>query len=137
MIRVLIADDFPQMIDIMRRMLDRAEDMSVAGVVTNFDEVLQRILEIEHEVVLMNDYLYPTTSVSATAQLRQMGIDAPILIISMHRDAELIRDSLAAGANGFILKEEFGQHLLPAIRTVYDGERYLSPIATQVLSDQD
>jgi two-component system, NarL family, invasion response regulator UvrY len=136
MIRVLIADDFPLMIDVMRRMIARAEDMSVAGVVTNFTEVLQRILEIEHEVVLMNDYLYPTTSVSATEKLRDIGVDAPILIIAIHRDSDLIRESLAAGADGYIFKEEFAEHLLPAIRTVYSGERYLSPIVAEVLGDQ-
>ena len=136
LIRVLIADDFPQMIDVMERLIAGASDMSAAGVMTHFQDVLERILEIEHEVVLMNDYLPPTTSVTATARLREMGVNAPILIISMYRDADLIRDSLDAGANGFILKEEFTQHLLPAIRAVFGGERYLSPIAISVLGDQ-
>lgn len=137
MIRVLIADDFPQMIDVMRRMIERAEDMNVAGVATSFGDVLNCILEIEHEVVLMNDYLYPTTSVTATAKLRETGVYAPILIISMHRDAQLIRDALAAGANGFILKEEFTEHLLPAIRALYGGEHFLSPKAVEVLVEHD
>ena len=133
MIRVVIADDFPQMIDVMQRMIERAGDMVVVDVITNLHDVIARIVDIEHEVVLMNDYLPPTTSVHATSRLREMGIETPILIISMHRDARLISESLAAGANGFLLKEEFTRHLLPAIRAVYSGEQYLSPIALDLL----
>lgn len=132
-IRVLIADDFPQMIEVMKKMIGAAEDMTVADVVTNFQDVLSCILEIEHEVVLMNDYLPPTTSVTATERLREIGVEAPILIMSIHQDVDLIRDALAAGANGFILKEEFTEHLLPAIRTVFGGEQYLSPLAASLV----
>lgn len=133
MIRVLIADDFPQMIRVMKMMIERAEDMSVVDVITNLHDVIERILDIKHEVVLMNDYLPPTTSVHATSRLRAIGIESPIIVISMHRDTHLVRDSLAAGANGFLLKEEFTTHLLPAIRAVHGGEQYLSPIALELL----
>lgn len=133
MIRVLIADDFPQMIEVMKRLIEGTDDMSVAGVVTNFEEVLEGVLQVEHDVLLMNDYLPPTNSVTASRRLREIGVTGPILVISMQRDADLVRDSLAAGANGFILKEEFREHLLPAIRTVYGGEQYLSPVATSLL----
>lgn len=75
----------------------------------------------------------PTTSVAATERLREIGVTQPILVMSTHGDGELIRDSLAAGASGFILKEEFVQHLLPAIRAVFAGEQYLSPAATAAL----
>ncbi|MFW6097880.1 MAG: response regulator [Chloroflexota bacterium] len=130
---MLIADDFAQMVEVMKKLIGAAEDMVVADVVTNFQDVLERILEIEHEVVLMNDYLPPTTSVTATERLREIGVEAPILIISIHQDADLIRDSLAAGADGFIFKEEFAEHLLPAIRTVFGGEQYLSPLALSLV----
>lgn len=135
MIRVLIADDFPQMVTVMQRLIERAGDMRVAGIVTDFREVLEQILNVEHEVILMNDYLPPTTSVSATKRLRQMGVVSPIIVISMQHDASLIRDALEAGANGFILKEEFMYHLLPAIRKLHDGEQYLSPLATSLLEN--
>lgn len=54
-IRVLIADDFPQMIEVMERLIKGADDMTVAGVVTEFQAVLESVVDIEHEVVLMND----------------------------------------------------------------------------------
>ncbi len=133
MIRVLIADDFPQMIDVMEKMIGAAEDMTVVDVVTHFQDVLACIQEIEQEVVLMNDYLPPMTSVTATQRLREIGVTEPILIMSMHQDAKLIREALAAGANGFIFKEEFTKHLLPAIRTVFSGEQYLSPLAVSLV----
>ncbi|MFW6069377.1 MAG: response regulator [Chloroflexota bacterium] len=135
MIRVLIADDFPQMVTVMQRLIERADDMRVAGIVTDFRDVVAQILNIEHEVILMNDYLPPTTSVNATKRLREMGVISPIVVISMQHDPQLIRDALAAGANGFILKEEFLNHLLPAIRSVHEDEQYLSPLANSLLQN--
>ena len=137
MIRVLIADDFPQMIQVLEKLIGAAEDMAVASAITDFRTVQERIADIEFDVILMNDYLPPTNSVSASRRLRELGLETPIVVMSMQRDAGLIRDSLAAGANGFILKGEFMQHLLPAIRTVYSGEQYLSPDATTVLASKE
>lgn len=136
MIRVLIADDFPQMVKVMQRLIERAPDMCVADTVADFRDVLAKILNIEHEVILMNDYLPPTTSVTATKRLREMEVISPIVVISMQYDAQLIREALAAGANGFILKEEFMNHLLPAIRQVHDGGQYLSPLASSLLENE-
>ncbi|HSM55738.1 MAG TPA: response regulator transcription factor [Candidatus Sulfomarinibacteraceae bacterium] len=137
MIQVLIADDFPTMIEAIRKLIATYDDVQISDEVTRFEDVVATIDGLEHDVILMNDYLPPLDSPRATKQLREMGIETPILVMSMHEDARLIRRAFDSGANGFILKTEFLEQLLPAIKAVYAGERYLSPTAVTALADEE
>lgn len=137
MIQLLIADDFPTMIEAVRKLIATYDGVQISDEVTRFEDVLATISGLEHNVILMNDYLPPLDSPRATAQLREMGIETPILVMSMHEDARLIRRAFDAGANGFILKTEFLEQLLPALKAVYAGERYLSPKAKAALAEEE
>jgi DNA-binding NarL/FixJ family response regulator len=68
---------------------------------------------------------------------RESGISAAILIISMNAEADFIEQSLANGANGFMYKDEMGNLLTEAIRTVHNKEQYLSPKAKNVLTHEE
>lgn len=131
-IRVLIADDFDILRQVMHKLLDRAEDIEVVSESLDLEEALKETRALEPDVIIMNDYLPPINSAHATERFRAMGISAAVLIISMHVEPDLIRRSLACGANGFMSKEEMGEHLLDAVRYVYEGGTYLSPKAEQV-----
>lgn len=135
-IRVLIADDFDIMCQVIYRLIERSEDIEVVGDSPHLREALREASSLAPDVILMNDYLPPTTSVEAAKLFREMNIAAAILIISMHVEPEMIRDSLANGANGFMHKSEMGDLLIAAIRRVYSQEQYLSPLAAAALSPQ-
>jgi len=133
-IRVYIADDFDIMRQVMQRLLEEAEDMEVVGEAPHLDEALVEVKTLRPDVILMNDYLPPLNSAHATEQFRKQGIPAAILILSIYVEPDLIRLSFANGANGFMHKDEMGEHLLEAIRQVHQGERYVSPKAERSLS---
>ena len=128
-IRVLIADDFKVLRDVIRLHLERAEDIDVVDEAPDLDDALERIRTLQPDVVIMNDYLPPIDSAHATARFRELGFTAAILIISMHPEPALIQRSFLSGANGFMHKDEIDEYLVDAIRSVHRGERYLSPKA--------
>ena len=128
-IRVLIADDFKVLRDVIRLHLERAGDIDVVDEAPDLDDALERIRTLQPDVVIMNDYLPPIDSAHATASFRELGFTAAILIISMHPEPGLIQRSLLSGANGFMHKDEIDEYLVDAIRRVHQGERYLSPSA--------
>jgi CheY-like chemotaxis protein len=130
-IRVLIADDFDILRQVMHKLLERAEDIEVVGESPDLKEALKEARTLEPDVIIMNDYLPPINSAHATERFRAMGVSAAILIISMHVEPDLIRRSLACGANG-MGKEEMGERLLDAVRYVHEGGTYLSPKAERV-----
>jgi DNA-binding NarL/FixJ family response regulator len=128
-IRILIADDFKVLRDVIRLHLERAGDMDVVDEAPDLDDALERISTLQPDVVIMNDYLPPIDSAHATARFRELGFTAAIVIISMHLEPSLIQRSLLNGANGFMHKDEIDEYLVDAVRRVHQGERYLSPKA--------
>lgn len=128
-IRVLIADDFKVLRDVIRLYLGRAGDITVVGEARELHEALALAKTLQPDVIIVNDYLPPVDSALATALFRQEGISSVILSISMSVETDLIRRSLEQGASGFMHKDEIDLLLVEAIRRIARGERFLSPKA--------
>ena len=128
-IRILIADDFKSLRDVIRLYLQRARDMEVVGEAPELDEAVERALALQPDVIILNDYLPPVDSALAAALFHEQGIPAAILAISMNVELELIQRSLEHGVEGFLDKDEIDTCLVEAIRSIHRGERYLSPKA--------
>ena len=128
-IRVLIADDFKLLRDVIRHYLEGADDMEVIDEARDVTDALESAKALRPGVIIMNDYLPPIDSAHASALFREQGFTAAILVISMQIDPAQIQSSFLSGANGFINKAEIDEHLVEAVRSIHQGERYLSPKA--------
>ncbi len=133
-IRILIADDFKVLRDVIRLHLERAEDMDVVDEAPDLNDALERTRTLQPDVIIMNDYLPPIDSAHAAALFRKEGITAAILVISMHPEPGLIQRSFRSGVNGFMHKDEIDEFLVDAVRRVHQDERYLSPKAGDAYS---
>lgn len=109
--------------------------MHVIGEAPELHEAVELALALRPDVVLLNDFLPPVDSAIATTILREQGISAAILCIALKLDTALIERALQHGVNGFLEKDEINQHLGGAIRSVYQGELYLSPKARKIFAD--
>jgi DNA-binding NarL/FixJ family response regulator len=136
-VRVLIADDFKLLRDVIRLYLERAEDLEVIDEARDVTDALESARALRPDVIIMNDYLPPIDSAHASALFREQGFAAAIIVISMQIDPEQIQRSFASGANGFMNKDEIDQFLVDAVRSVHQGERYLSPKAREVYPNID
>ncbi|MCI0397425.1 MAG: response regulator transcription factor [Chloroflexi bacterium] len=125
-IRALIADDNTPLRQVMHWFIDKAEEFVVVGAIRTVAETLELIQSLQPDVVILDDYLPPVPAAAAIPQIRALGLPVRILVASMEPDARLARQVMEAGADGFILKTEFADHLIPAIRAVYEGKGYLS-----------
>src|SRR5262249_16776366 len=72
----------------------------------------------------------------ATRRIIEGCPDCRILILSMHKDAVYVRETLRAGAKGYLLKEAIDQDLLRAIRAVANGDGFLSPEVSGTLLEE-
>lgn len=129
MIRVLIADDFKLLRDVIRLYLEQAEDITVIDEAHDLNDALESARRSQPDVIIMNDYLPPIDSAHASALFRERGFTSAILIISMKLEPELIQRSFLKGASGVMYKDEIDACLIEAIRHVQQGKRYLSPRA--------
>lgn len=131
LIRILIADDFKVLRDVIRLHLERAEDMGVIDEAPDLNDALERTRTLQPDVIIMNDYLPPIDSAHAATLFRKEGITSAILVISMQAERDIIQRSFQSGANGFMQKDEIDDFLVQAVRSVQRGERYLSPKAQE------
>ena|SRR5690349_4735475 len=131
-IRVLIADDFKLLRDVIRLQLSESSDIKVVDEVPDLDGALERTATYRPDVIIMNDYLPPIDSAHAAALFRERGITAAILVISMQPDIDQIENAFRNGVNGFMDKDEIVPYLAEAVHNVHRGERYLSPHAREI-----
>ena len=125
-VRILLADDHAVVRQGFRMILNQEPDLEVVGEAGNGREAVRLVEELKPDM----------NGVEATRQIRQNSPQCQVLVLSMHRDAVYVRETLRSGASGYILKDSIDQDLLRAVRTVAAGESFLSPeVARTVLDD--
>ena len=129
--KVLLADDHSMVIDGLRGLLE--PEFEVVGAVNDGRAVLPEVRRLQPDVVVMDISMPLLNGLDCTRQLRESGCMAKILILTMHPDATLAQEALAAGASGYLLKSSPGSELKGALRDVLLGRTYLSPEVTRDL----
>lgn len=132
-IRVLLADDHTILREGIRSLLEDEPDMEVVGEAEDGITVVKFAETLNPDVILMDLAMPLLNGLEATRQIRKNNPQAKILILTMHENEEYIRQVLAAGAMGYILKDAAARELLGAIRSVYKGEVVLSPAITRLI----
>ena len=126
MIKVLIADDHAIVRDILRFLLDSADDIQVLAMASNGQEaVAQAALHCPDVAVI--DVSMPTMDgVEATKKICAHCPHTRILMISMRNKWDYVQTSLRAGASGYVLKDDAAHDLITAVRSLHQGKRYFS-----------
>jgi DNA-binding NarL/FixJ family response regulator len=126
-IRLLIADDHAVLQAGLEAMLNAEADMVVVGSVTDGSGVVREALALQPDVILLDINMPGMNGLEALAELRRLAPQSRVLILTMHDDAQYLRQAMTSGAVGYVLKQAAGKELLAAIRTVYGGGVYLHP----------
>jgi two-component system response regulator NreC len=135
-IRILLADDHSVVRQGFRMILSRHPDLEVVGEAANGKEAVEMTARLSPDVVVLDIAMPVTNGVEATRQIRQNAPQCGILVLSMYKDAPYVRETLRAGARGYLLKDSIDEDLVQAVRAVARGEAFLSPaISATVLND--
>lgn len=133
MIRVLIVDDHAIVRRGIRDIIASEPDMTVVAEAADGPEALAQAQCCEWDVCLLDLAMPGMHGTDVLARLRRECPGRPVLIVSMHPEAEYGPRLLRAGAAGYLPKETAPELLITAIRQVAAGERYLSPSLAAVL----
>jgi len=136
MTRVLIVDDDPLVRSALSLMLGGQPDIAVVGEAGDGRDGVRMARERRADVVLMDIRMPQVSGLEATRTL-YADPDPPHVIVLTTFDAdEHVMSALAAGADGFLLKDTPPAQILEAIRSVADGNPMLSPSVTRTLIDK-
>ncbi len=132
-IRILLADDHTIVRDGIRSIIEDEKDMQVVAEAEDGFSAVRLACTIKPDVVLMDIAMPLLNGLEATRQIRRDCPQIKVLILTMHENEEYIRQVLAIGAMGYILKDTAARDLLDAIRSVHAGEIVLSPAITRLV----
>ena len=132
-IGVLIVDDDPLVRSAIAMMLGGQDDLTVVAEGGDGQEGLALVAEHSPDVVLMDIRMPVLNGLEATRQLHASPAPPHVIVLTTFDADDYVIDALAAGADGFLLKDTPPQEILDAIRKVADGETILSPSATRTV----
>ena len=126
-LKILLVDDHALVRRGFRRMLEDETSFQVVGEASDGLEAVTRAEELRPDVVVMDCALPQINGVEATRRILAKLPDTAVLMLSMHSEDTLIRQALAAGARGYILKNAMDLDLVSAIKKVAEGKMVVDP----------
>ena len=134
-IRILLADDHAVVRQGFKMILSAQPDMEIVGEAGNGREAVE-LAEASHPDVVVMDVAMPELNgIEATRRMAESAPHARVLALSMHKDSVYVRETLRAGARGYLLKDSVAADLVNAVRAVASGEGYLSPAVSDAVLD--
>lgn len=121
-ISVLLVDDHTLVRRGFRRMLEDESDIQVAGEASSGAEAVELARKLKPQVILMDCALQGESGINVTRTIMGSLPETAVLMLSMHSEETLVRQSFEAGARGYILKNASDLDLAAAIRRVLDGD---------------
>jgi DNA-binding NarL/FixJ family response regulator len=118
LLRVLVADDHDVVRKGVRAILETREGWTVCGEAATGIEAVELATALKPDVVVLDLEMRELDGMTATRQIKQVLPQTEVLIFTVHNDEYLLRDVLAAGATGYVLKSEGGMNLIRAIDSV-------------------
>ncbi|MGB7542879.1 MAG: response regulator transcription factor [Burkholderiales bacterium] len=134
MIRIVVADDHTIVREGLKQILSAAADLAVAGEAQNGQEVLQRVREMEFDLLLLDMSMPGKSGIELIKQVRIEKPKLHILVLSMHEEQQYAVRAIKAGAAGYITKESASAQLVSAIRKVAGGGAFISAAVAEQLA---
>ena len=133
-IRVLVVDDHAVVREGIRHVLAGEPGFEVVGEAANGEQALALAKSRRPDVVVLDVTMPGESGLRVAPKLRAAAPGARVLIMSMHENAEYVREGVRAGASGYLLKDAAAAELRLAVRAVAAGGTYFSTHAALGLS---
>ena len=132
-ITILLVDDHPLFRKGLRLLLGEQEDFRIVGEAGDGREAIDKVRALAPDVVIMDIAMPDFNGIDATRRIVSENPSAKVVTLSMHAEKRFVEDMLQAGATGYILKKSVPEDLVAGVRTVIEGEVYLSPAITGIV----
>lgn len=124
--RVFIVDDHPLVRRGLQALIALQPDLEVCGEAEDEAEAMERIRQAQPDVVVVDLMLRRGSGLSLLKRLDREFPKLKMLVLSMHCEATYVQRAVRLGARGYVLKEEGTERIIQAVRTVLQGDFFLS-----------
>lgn len=123
--RICLADPHASVRKCLRQLLEPEVDLTIVGEASNGPELLRVVANQHPDLAMTEISLAELDGLEAIRVLRQRDPSVKVLVFASHSDPEYVKAAFAAGARGFLDKGASIELIVPAIRCVLEGERYI------------
>ncbi|MCC6507466.1 MAG: response regulator transcription factor [Pirellulaceae bacterium] len=134
--RILIVDDHSMVREGLRLRISAFADLEVCGEATTEDEAMSLIAETSPQLIIIDISLKAGHGIELIKRVKAGYPKIKMLVSSGFQESLYAERALRAGAMGYLNKQDSGEKVIEAIRTVLRGERYVSPEITRRLVSQ-
>lgn len=125
-IRVLVVEDFEPFRQFIVSTLKKNPELQIICEVADGLEAVQKAEEMQPDLILLDIGLPTLNGIEAARRIRLVSPASKILFVSENRSPDLAAKALSNGVGGYVLKSDAASELLPAIRAVLEGKRFIS-----------
>jgi DNA-binding NarL/FixJ family response regulator len=122
--RIVLADDCPEVLEEIRDLL--ASDFTIVGAANEGTALVRMANLAKPDVVITDIEMGEPDGILAGRRILEGGMCASVIVLTMHNEPPFLERALKAGIQGFILKIDAGEELIPAVREVMAGRIYVS-----------
>ncbi len=118
--KVLLVDDNKDFILSLIKFLESIDELNVIGIALNGKEAIEKTKALKPDIILMDIAMPEMNGLAATRMIKRLAPTAVVFIITIHNSSEYKHAAMEAGADGFILKTDLGEHLMTYIDSYFE-----------------
>jgi len=122
MIKVLIVDDIPETREHLSRLLGLEREIDVAGTAGSGEEALQVAMDLRPDIIVMDINMPGMDGIAAAEIISQRLPNSPIIMMSVHGEAEHMKRAMLAGAREFLVKPFSSDEFATSIKRAHERE---------------
>ncbi len=136
MIKVMITDDHPIVVEGMKQLIDEQPDMTVVGTAMSGSECREMLESAAPDIMLLDINLPDGSGLDICVWIRENHPQIRVIGLTGFKEYAYIDGMMRSGANGYLFKNALPDEITEAIRSVYRGENYLSEEAGTIMASR-
>ena len=132
---IVLADDHVMVRQGIRKIIEEDPELEVVAEASDGSELFEVLRNVTAHLAILDITMPNISGIEATKRIKALYPQLKVLILTMHKGKELLEHAFAAGADGYLLKEDAPRELLNAIKTIQQGEVYMSPLIVPYLKE--
>lgn len=125
---IVIADDHAVVRSGLKLLLEAEDDLEVVAEAADVEQTIERLASYTPDILLLDLHMPGGPSLGSIPEMRKTSPRTRIVVLTMQSSAAYVRESLRAGAIGYVTKEAAGDELVDAIRLAAAGQPYVYPV---------
>jgi two-component system, NarL family, response regulator DegU len=132
-IRVCIADDHDIIRQGLKRIISFEEDLTVASEAGNGEKALEMLKLYEPDVLLLDFNMPLLNGIEVLKIIKEQESNVKVIMLTVENDRKTLREAIDIGADGYLLKDSACEEIVNAIKTVFNGEKYIDKSLVSLL----